>query len=282
MVLRFLKKSYNKLHIHPTFFLLFFWFLINKQLYSFLLFLVVVLSHEFGHYIVAKKLKYRLDNFYIAPYGVCLNYKEKAFDSRDEIKIAIAGPLVNIFLSIIVVAIWWIYPSIYNFSQEFITQSLVLGLFNLLPCYPLDGGRVFVGIMSESIERKKAVKIVSILNYIFSALLFILFVISCFINFNPTLLLCSVFLLFGVIDSKFESKYQSIDFAKKVKNFSKTSMLYVDENTCLSQLVKHVEINKFTIFVVNLSNGKTKMIDEQNLKLLILKYPSNIKLKDIF
>lgn len=282
MVSRILRWNYKKIPIHPTFLLLFLWFILTKNISTFLLFTFVVLTHEYGHYLVAKKCGYKLDSFIIAPYGVNLNYKEMAFDSKDEILIALAGPLVNIILSFLVVSLWWILSNLYNYTSDFVNQSLMLGLFNLLPCYPLDGGRIFIGLISQNMERKKAVKIIYYLNYLFSALLLVLFFITCFFDFNPTLCLCAVFLILGVVDSKFESKYQSLSFyKKKIKNFSKPLLLTVDENVCLAQLIKHIEINKFTIFVVNFSNLKTVFLDENNIKLMTLKYPLSQTLKEI-
>lgn len=282
MVSRILRWNYKKIPIHPTFLLLFLWFILTKNISTFLLFTFVVLTHEYGHYLVAKKCGYKLDSFIIAPYGVNLNYKERAFDSKDEILIALAGPLVNIILSFIVVSLWWILPNLYNYTSDFVNQSLMLGLFNLLPCYPLDGGRIFIGLISQNMERKKAVKIIYYLNYLFSALLLVLFFITCFFDFNPTLCLCAVFLILGVIDSKFESKYQSLSFyKKKIKNFSKPLLLTVDENVCLAQLIRHIEINKFTIFVVNFSNLRTILLDENRIKLMTLKYPLSQTLKEI-
>lgn len=282
---RVLKKTdgfLKKIPVHPTFILLFLWFILTKNFISFFLFVSVVITHELGHYWVAKKLGYKLDSFFIAPYGVSLNYKDKVFEMKDEILIALAGPFVNVFLSLVVVSLWWAAPSLYNYSYIFVEQSFILGLFNLLPCYPLDGGRILVGILSHYIPRKKAVNIVYRLNYCFSALLLICFFVTCFINFNPTLCLSGVFLLFGVFESKYDSKYQSISvFKKENKNFSKPYFITVNEDVLLSSLLKHIEINRLTIFVIVFKNGKSIFLDENKVKNLSLIYPINSSLKEI-
>lgn len=271
-----------KFPIHPSFILLFLWFVLTRNILSFLLFCSVVLTHEFGHYFMAKKLGYKIDSFFIAPYGVSLNYKDTIFESKDEIKIALAGPLVNFILSLLMVSLWWITPVVYNFTYEFVFQSIMLGLFNLLPCYPLDGGRIFVGILSQTSPRKKAVKSSIVLNVIFSILLFVLFVISCFINFNPSLCLCGVMLLLGIIDSKAECKYQPISlYKKKTKNFSKPFFVTINGDITISQALKHIESNRFTIFIVILSDNKTKLVDEQNLKFLSIKYSINSTFNEV-
>ena len=273
---KFKKINLKKFPIHPSFILLFLWFIIFKNFLSFVIFSLVVCSHELGHYFVARKLGYKLDSFYIAPYGVNLNYKEKIFGCKDEVLIALAGPLVNIFLSILCVALWWIFPALYHNFYEFVFESMMLALINLLPCYPLDGGRIFVGVLSNNMPRKKAIKIVYSLNYIFSFIIFLLFIITAFIDFNPTLCLCASFLLLGAIDTKFESKYQpSILVKKDLKNFTKPYFAIVDENTPLNLLLKHIEPNRATIFVVRLES-KTIFIDEKQVKEYLLKYPYSI------
>ena len=280
--LKKIKERTKNLPIHPTFILLILWFVLSKDILSFITFVVVVLSHEFGHYFVAKKLGYRLDSFFIAPYGVSLNYSEKVFDSKDEILIACAGPIINICISLLLVSFWWLVPNLYNFTYHIAIQSFMLGLFNLLPAYPLDGGRIMVGLLQNSMPREKAVRLTRKFNYCFSFILLFLFFITCFIDFNPTLCLCGCFLLMGIIDSKYECKYQPISiFKKHTKNFSKPSILAVNCDVTIAQLLKHIEINKFTIFIVILPNGKTVQLDEEKVKKLSLTFPINSKINEI-
>lgn len=274
-------KDKIKFFIHPSFILLFLWFIIFLSFYDFLMFVGVVLTHELGHALQAKRLGYKLDSFFIAPYGVKLNYKDKCFDSKDEIKIALAGPMVNLVLAILAVSLWWIAPVTYVYLDDFVLQSIMLCLVNLLPCYPLDGGRIFVSLMSGKIPRKKAVKISCLLNYVFSAILFIIFIVTCFYNFNPSICLFAVFLILGSIDSKFESRYVSLFFKRKIKNFSRVSMLCVDDNVTISSLLKHIEPNKHTIFAITRQGKRTHLIDEEDIKALAIKYPITDKIKDV-
>jgi stage IV sporulation protein FB len=276
-------KIFKKSPIHPSFFLFFFWFLLNNNIQSFFAFTFVILIHEFGHYIVAKRLGYRLNSFYIAPYGVNLNYNESFFDSNDEVFIAIAGPLANLLLSCFTTAFWWIIPASYCVTQKIVYDSLMLGLFNLLPCYPLDGGRIVCGLLGGSISRQKAIKIIRWLNYVFSASLFALFVLSCFINFNPTFLCVAVFLVIGNIDSKHEGEYLPMHlFEKKVKSYSKPNFVYVNKDEPISRLLRHIDMTKFTIFIVETKKDKTIFLDENFIKKLSLSYPLNTTLKEVF
>ena len=277
------EKREKYLPIHPSFLLLILWFTINQNLQGFLMFVMVVLAHELGHYVVAKRLGYKLDSFFLAPYGVSLNYKEANFDSTDEIKIAIAGPIVNIVIAICGVALFWIFPVTYSYSIEIVKQSLILGLFNLLPCYPLDGGRIFAGMLSGHMPRVKAIKIVVMFNFIFSGLIFIMFVISCFINFNPTFALACCFLLCGVIQTKYEGRYKLMALLKKkTKDFSKPLTFAVNSSVTIGELLKHIEFNKFTIFYCLFKDGKTKILDEKIVFELSLVYPLSATLDEIY
>lgn len=276
-----MKKIFEKTHIHPTFFLFLFYFVFTQNLTYFFTFITAVLTHEFGHYFIAKKRGYKLNNFYLTPYGACLNYKEKVFESKDEMLIALAGPSVNFLLSIFCVCLWWIFPDLYNFTYNFVFQSLMLGLVNLLPCYPLDGGRIVVGLFSQESERKKVIKVLKILNVVFATIFFALFILSCFINFNPSFALMGTFLLMGNLDWKEECKYQLAFIKNRAKNFSKPMFIYVYENVILMDLLRHLEQNKHTVFIVEFSNGKTKFVDENIVKALALNFPLNSSLAQI-
>lgn len=272
---------FKKFPIHPTFLLLFLYLVITKGFESFLLFVFVVLVHEFAHAWVAKHYGYKIDNFFLTPYGTSLNYKEKIFDSKDELYVAIAGPLINIVLGIFVSSLWWAFPNLYNFTDVFVKQSFLFALFNLLPCYPLDGGRIVLSLMSRSVPREKVVKILIIFNVIFSFIMLVLFIISCFYNFNPTFALASIFMVLGLFEGKKQSKYKVVSyFGKKTKNFAKTKILYVKQNVSLLKLIKKIDYNKFTIFAVD-KGEKIVFIDEKRVLSFALVYPLTISLEKI-
>ena len=272
----------KKIPIHPTFILLFFWFLLSGVVLEFFILIGVVLIHELGHYVVAKKLGYKLSGFYLAPYGVSLNYKDGKFLPYDEVKIALAGPMANFALSFLLLGLWWLFPVLYCFTYQIANLSLFLAVFNLLPAYPLDGGRVLVSALSEKLGRKKALKISIAFNIAFCVVFFIGFVITCFINYNPTLALMVVFLLGGIMESKFEGKYESVNlFNKKIKNFSSVKSLAVDEDATLGQLLRAIDASKLTLFYVLYADGKTRILSEKAVLSLCMKNPITVKIKEL-
>lgn len=272
----------KKIPIHPTFILLFLWFLLSGAVLEFFILIGVVLIHELGHYVVAKKLGYKLNGFYLAPYGVALNYKDGKFLPYDEVKIALAGPIANLTLSFCLVGLWWLFPSVYSFTYQIAYFSMFLALFNLLPAYPLDGGRVLVSALSEKSGRKRALKISIAFNIVFCVIFFVGFVITCFINYNPTLALMVVFLLGGIMESKFESKYESINlFNKKIKDFSHVKSLAVGEQVTLGELMRAIDSSKLTLFYILYADGKTRILSEKAVLSLCMKHPITTQIKDI-
>ena len=166
----------NKSAIHPIFFLLLIWFIISGRILSFFSFILVLIIHEIGHYIFAKKLGYKLSKFRLLPFGAELNYTEQLFESRDEVLIAFAGPIFNIIFSVINVCLWWIFPSLYSLSSELVFESTMLALINLLPAYPLDGGRILLGLLNGKFNRRKSLKFLKILNVTFVFVFVVFFV----------------------------------------------------------------------------------------------------------
>lgn len=263
-------------------FVLWLWLLVVLGPMFALAYVVAIVLHEAGHFFVAKRLGYQLSKFSISPYGVSLSYFGQNFDFKDEIKIALAGPAVNLLSVLFVMGLWWICPNAYFFTDGFVEISLVLALFNLLPAFPLDGGRVFVALSSCFCSEKVAKKITIAVNIILSAMFFVLFVALLFVNFNPTYLLMAVFLIGGVLDLNFSTKFEKINiFSKKVKNFSRPFILCITPSTTIGELVKKMQSTKTFIFSLTTKTGKIINISEATILRLCLTYPFTTKLEDL-
>lgn len=251
----------------------------------FLIYFCVVAIHELSHFVVAKKLGYRLIKFYIMPYGVCLNYNTDIFVGNDEIKIAMAGPLVNLFLCVFCVALWWCFPVTYYYLDYFCFCNLILGLFNALPCFPLDGGRVVTALLSKIYNRQKVEKCTYIVNYIISILLTSLFLISMTKDINFTYLFVAIFLFGGTINPEKYSSYKHISLHANRKNIYKNGVkvkiLAVEENLPLFKIISKFSSNKFNVVYVIMKNGSVKLLSEININNLAIKYSPMMSISQI-
>ena len=196
--------------VHPLFYLFGLYFAATGKVFSFVAFTLCAVVHEFGHAIVAEKLGYKLLNVTLMPYGAIIGGDTEGLTTKDEILVAAAGPAVNLAIGVAVLALWWIFPESYPYTELAATANFSLFFVNLLPAYPLDGGRVLAACLSLRLGRKKAFRIVRGTGIALSVALLGLFVWSCFGKANLTLLFFSSFCLAGAIGKKKENSYVSV------------------------------------------------------------------------
>lgn len=108
---------------------------------------VAMVLHELAHYFVARHRYYKCHKIEISAFGAVLYGDFDNAEGVDQIVIALAGPMANIATCVLCYAMWWVWPVMYNYTDSLVSASLTMALINLLPAYPLDGGRVLVGVM---------------------------------------------------------------------------------------------------------------------------------------
>ncbi len=268
-----------KIKFHPLFIVFGFLLIFFGWLELFLTYFLVMILHEYGHYFVARILGYKLNKIVFMPYGVSLNGQGNIFKRKDEILIALAGPLVNFFLAFLFIGLWWIFPLTYAYTFNFVLSNICLGLFNLIPIFPLDGGRLFVALLSNKIKRYKIVKGMKILSIIGSVSFLILFFISVFSQLNLTYFFISFFLMSSCFDGKNNYFYERCYlFSKDVNNKPIEIKTYiVNKAVPITSLTKYLTGNFFVNFHVVDDNMKLiKVLTENDVLNLLTKTEGKI------
>ena len=151
-------------------FLFLFLFLLTSQLEMYLLLMLFAIIHELGHLAAGLILKFKLEEIKLTPVGLQIQFKVsveeyklnnvKSYTIKKAI-IALAGPLTNFIIATIMIAIAQINIGLqYTYIFSLIVYSnLLIAMFNLIPIYPMDGGRVVKEILSIIFGKKKAYKI---------------------------------------------------------------------------------------------------------------------------
>ena len=109
------------------------------------LFFVSVLLHELGHSVVARRNHIPVRDITLFIFGGVAQIEREPKTAGAEFRIAIAGPLTSLVLAGVFAGLWWLdrmVPYLAAPSLWLMRINLILALFNLIPGFPLDGGRV--------------------------------------------------------------------------------------------------------------------------------------------
>lgn len=153
-------------------FLFLFLFLLTSQIEIYIILMIFAILHEIGHLIAGLILKFKPKEINFTPVGLRISFKIK--DDNENIKslnikkaiIAIAGPMINLLISAIMIII---AKNNIRFANMYIYQIIIysnflIAMFNLIPIYPMDGGRFLKEILKIILGSKKANKITYIIS----------------------------------------------------------------------------------------------------------------------
>lgn len=239
----------------------------------FLATLIAVLLHELGHMYTAENRGYKMSKIVLMPYGAMMYGKEN-FNSSDSVRIALAGPITNILLLIPILACWWIFPPSYEFLEPFFYANISLAALNLLPCFPLDGARLILGVAKNKL---KALKILKINGIVIGVVLIGLTIASYWHQFNMSLLNVGTLIIVGAISGTEKFKYNHILGAMSLaKNYNKgvfERTIYITAETPIYRLFRHISSEYLTTFIiVDCCGASIAVIDENDLYKIINQY----------
>jgi Zn-dependent protease/CBS domain-containing protein len=166
-----------------------------------------VLLHEFGHSLVAQRLGIEVHSITLLPIGGVSNLESLPEKSADEVKISVAGPLVSVVLALIFFGVGLLFGAVPRMPADLFTGfgsvgqfffylgylNVVLAVFNLLPAFPLDGGRILRGLLATRLGAVRATEIASRIGQLFAAAFFLVGLLGG----NILLALVAVFIFFG-------------------------------------------------------------------------------------
>ena len=121
---------------------------------------VCVVLHELGHALTARKFDIPTHRIVLTPLGGIAQLERMSQKPWEEFCIAIAGPLVNVaiasLLGIILLAGYFViadatHTGMWDFLSVLLGLNLVMVIFNMLPAFPMDGGRVLRSILAGSV-----------------------------------------------------------------------------------------------------------------------------------
>ncbi len=271
-----------KIRIHPAFWVFAIILVFENQFVNLIAALVAIIIHETAHARVAYNCGYYMNTVTLMPFGAMLGAKDD-FSGMDGVKIAYAGPASNFLTCIILFAIWWIYPTAYNYTQPIYHASIAIGTFNLLPLFPLDGARILLSISKNPIKLLTVLKGIGIAV---SSTLGMLFLISFFYSPNLTLGMMGTFLYIAQNKDSENERYKLLlnncPYLKKIDAPIKKCTMVVHYNLKLLRLLKHIRSDSEIIFeVVNDNFKPVKIITENDVRQLAIKENLHKPIKEL-
>lgn len=150
-------------------------FIITNQIKIYGILMWFALLHEIGHLIIGIILGFKPRALSIKPVGLSISFKIKPEDIDHKIKngtylefkkifIGMAGPLTNLVLAILY---FNFNITLFGIPQEIAVYSnILIGIFNLLPIYPLDGGRILKSILHIFMGYEKSEKYIKTISWV--------------------------------------------------------------------------------------------------------------------
>ena len=196
-------------------FLIIFYFTKQIEIYTMIMFFALI--HELGHLLAGLLLGMKPEKIELMPFGVSISFKIKVEEYNKKIKkgnlleikkilVAIAGPLTNFIIILITNSL---EIDIFKGLMIIYTNFLIM-IFNLLPIYPLDGGRVLRGILHINFGIRKSELYTNIISKVMVAIITAISSIMILRVHNIAILLIGIYLWYLVIkeDTIFKKRMQ--------------------------------------------------------------------------
>jgi Zn-dependent protease len=241
-----------------------------------LAFFLSLIAHELAHTVVARRHDVEVDSITLWLLGGVSQFSSEPDDPSVELRLSLAGPAMSLGLG----ALWWGLaaivsvagaPSIWVNSLLWLAFiNLVLGVFNLLPAFPLDGGRVLRAIMWRQSDRLHATRTAVRVGRLFAL---VLVGFGVLLVFSGSLVSGTWFMLLGwFIDVAGRAELAGTvrhDFAnfEIVAALMTTSVDTIDEGVSVNEFLHdHVLQRHHSAFPVMRDGSVTGMVSLENLR----------------
>ena len=259
----------RKIQIHPLLWMVIALAVATAHFIELMMMLLIIFVHEMGHGAAASFFSWRIKKIALLPFGGVAEMDEHGNRPlKEELVVVLAGPIQHVWMLAIAYILFLvgIFPE--KWYSLFIQYNLMVLLFNLLPIWPLDGGKLIFIILSRNSSFQEA-HLRTLYLSIGSLIIFT--VILLFIA--PLTLNVWVIIAFLAFSIHYEWKQRKFIFMRflmerhygKQADFRLLKPINVAENEMVGQVLEKFQRGCKHPIVVKTLNGKETVIDENEL-----------------
>ncbi len=195
-----------------------------------------VLLHELGHSYVAKKHGTNIQSITLFLFGGVSSMEEIPRNPKIELKMALAGPAVSLLIGSVLIIIYELFTDAGSPYLRLVWLvgyiNVVLFVFNLIPAFPMDGGRVFRAWLAGRMSYIKATRAASGIGKMFAIFMGIFGLL-----YSPWLILIAFFIYIGASEEEKATEVSVILEGVKIKDIMSKEVRTVNSTMSVEELV---------------------------------------------
>jgi Zn-dependent protease/CBS domain-containing protein len=211
---------------------------------AFILFIFLcVILHEFGHALAARRYGIKTRDIILLPIGGVARLEKMPTNPLHELWISVAGPAVNVAIAA-VLFVWLKLSASFDplvvltttagpFFERILVVNLFMIAFNMIPAFPMDGGRVLRAILAMRSDHRRATQIAASIG---QGIAVFFGVVGLF--YNPFLVFIAIFVWFGASQEVRTAQLQSAVYGIPVQKAMLTDFRTLDKNDSLDRAVE--------------------------------------------
>ncbi len=247
---------------------------------------VCVLIHEVAHSLIARKFGKIAKSIIILPIGGVSSLDEMPEKPYQEIAVAIVGPFINLAIALLIypfVTGWnglrtpELYPmSVNSYFVSMINVNIILAIFNMIPAFPMDGGRVLRGLFGMVMDYIRATELAVAIGQGLSV-----FFIFYGIFFNWWLALIGFFLYVGAGTERQQVIIKSVLEPIPVSEVMVTDFFALDPSDPVSKPIEHIYHGYQEDFPVIKNNHVEGLLTRKNILSGIHEKGTNVEVSQL-
>jgi Zn-dependent protease len=272
----------TEIRLHVTFLLLVAWYAyiayrmggeqaaIAASIFLILVF-VCVLLHEFGHILMARRFGIRTPEVLLSPIGGIARLERMPEEPRQELLVAVAGPAVTLLIAVVLgfwlslrgelVDVWAFDPGHARLLVDVYRINIILLVFNLLPAFPMDGGRVLRALLVSRRGMVDGTRVAARIGQGFAILFGLLGLFA-----NPMLIIIAGFIYLAA-----EAEAQAVEARVAGRGVTAAAMMITDFRTLrvyatIEEAVRHLLSGEQREFPIVDNDGRFEgLLTRENL-----------------